>query len=126
MGYILNRQAVEVIARRLNLPATGQEQDWDIELADPTRLREFLSLYNQAQDFSESEKYALMALILASCDDAIQDKGSINKDYWEEISAILQSTPHYRDLIDSWALPREINVNNQYSLTPYMRLLKVI
>lgn len=126
MSYILNRKAVEVITQRLNLPATGQEQDWDIELADPTRLREFLNIYHQAQDLSELEKYALMALILASCDDAIQDKGSVNKDYWEEISAILQSTPRYQALVDSWALPGEINVDDQYSLTPYMRLLKVI
>lgn len=33
-----------IINRLLNLPTTGKEQDWEIELADPTKIDEMLDV----------------------------------------------------------------------------------
>lgn len=61
--------AVEFLNTALLLPATGQEQDWEVELADKTRIAEFLD-FHEGNDLSEPCRTALMALILSSFEEA--------------------------------------------------------
>jgi hypothetical protein len=37
------KEATLFLNETLNLPATGCEQDWDIELSDPNRITEFIT-----------------------------------------------------------------------------------
>ena len=57
-------QAVEVLNRLLALPVHGQEQDWEIELADSTRLGEFLELFES--DRLDLEGRSALALLIMS------------------------------------------------------------
>jgi len=62
------RGAVEQVNRMFNLPATGKEQDWELELSDPDRLDEMLDALEQANLDLET-KSALALLVIASIED---------------------------------------------------------
>ena len=120
--HILKKRAVEAISQKLNLSVTGSEQDWDIELADPTRINEFLTVFKQDSSLDSEQKYTLMALILASYEDALQE-GKPLVDNWEYIKETLKDDLTYSDLVDYWSLPTDSNEVNLFKITPYIRLL---
>lgn len=53
-----------------NLPARGDEQDWEVELAAPERLEEFMDAYEGKTSIllNSDERFALLELIIASFD----------------------------------------------------------
>lgn len=61
--------AVAMVNRLLDLPASGHEQDWEIELADPKRIGEMLRLLGDTELNLEARS-ALTLLILHSLDEA--------------------------------------------------------
>ncbi|QDV42049.1 hypothetical protein Enr13x_18920 [Stieleria neptunia] len=54
--------------------ADAYMQDWEIELSDGQRLREFVEAYDTLS-LNEDERFALMALIVASAHDALDFHG---------------------------------------------------
>lgn len=120
----------EYINRMFSLPARGDEQDWDLELADPDRVEEFLSRFPEIEHTDELA-FALMSLIVASfdelayagmkkppeddweCKDVFRASGyDANAIYaakdielWDRISAILKARPGFFDgIICYWSL----------------------
>ncbi|MCK7612936.1 hypothetical protein [Roseibium sediminicola] len=76
-------RAMDYLTRVLCLPARGDEQDWEIELADAGRLDEFLDRYF---DFAGDDEYAfaMAALIIASFDNLVALRlNSFDKEYFE-------------------------------------------
>lgn len=55
-------EATEAVNRLLNLPATGDEQDWEIELADPARLDDMLRALETSHDFEIRSALALLTI----------------------------------------------------------------
>ena len=55
--------------RLLSLPASGQEQDWEFELADPTRIEDMLVA--TTTELSYDEKCALALIAIASIEEAV-------------------------------------------------------
>ncbi len=103
----------------MSLPYKGNEQDWDIELADKNRVDEFISFYND-NDLSNDMKYAAMSIILASYDYLLDDT-EIDRDYrWYEIERMLKSEKQlFSDLIEYWAVETEIE--DVFRITPLVR-----
>ncbi|RFS17683.1 hypothetical protein [Emticicia sp. C21] len=100
----MNNDALQVINTLFNLPAKGDEQDWDIELADKDRVEEFINAMH-TNDFNSSEKYAVMGLILGSYDDYL--RWEIDKDnrIWLNIINILEENREiYSNILNYWAL----------------------
>ena len=60
--------AEHAIGRLLSLPATGREQDWEIELADPSRIGDMLALDWTVLTFDE--RCALASLLIGSFEEA--------------------------------------------------------
>ncbi|RWM67491.1 MULTISPECIES: hypothetical protein [Mesorhizobium] len=52
----------------LSLPATGKEQDWEFELADPNRIGEMLQA-SATQNLNYDERCALSLLLIASMEE---------------------------------------------------------
>ncbi|MBN8822318.1 MULTISPECIES: hypothetical protein [unclassified Spirosoma] len=121
--HILTQQAINIVSQKLHLPITGLEQDWDIELADSSRIDEFLTLFKQDNNLDNEQKYVLMALILASCDDALQEGKALSRDSWTYIEWVLKTHSIYHALIDYWGLPTSKNENDLFALTPYIRAI---
>ena len=95
-------------------------QDWEIELSDGARLREFVDSYTTL-DLNDDERFALMALIVASADDALDFDHPID-DLWPKIHELLirdrdlhESTIHY------WCCPDATSLEGQFLITPRIR-----
>lgn len=117
---ILNKSSIKFLNNELKLPAKGDEQDWDLELADANRLKDFLLLYNDRR-LSDDDKIALMSLILASYDERLQT-GENCKEINDQLSHIFQQDYSLmEDLLKYWGLMDENDSNDHYALTPVIK-----
>ena len=123
MMKILDTEAIQFLNKALNLPVTGFEQDWEIELANPNRINEFISFYENIK-LDNKHKYALMALIIASLEDLSYIK-PVEHELWEKIYKLLSDEfDMYKPLIDYWSLADEKKSNDVFAITKLMRSLK--
>jgi hypothetical protein len=115
--------AREHLSQLLNLPSTGQ--DWEIEHADPSRLGEFLSVYEQ-QPLDDDHRFALMELVIASYDELLS-QGQSNDEAWERIRRHLcERFALHEYTIQHWSLPDEIpneTPEGNFAVTGRMREL---
>lgn len=122
MNYI-TKNAIESLNKKLQLPKFGPySQDWEYELADSSRVNEFISFYESAE-LSQDEKFALMSLIVSSFDDAISE-GKNQEETWERIKKhLIQDLVVHRQTILYWSIAEEeLNeFDNGFCITPYMR-----
>ena len=44
---VLKKEIIEDLSKQLNLRFTGIEQDWDIEMADASKIEDFICFYNK-------------------------------------------------------------------------------
>ncbi|MBD1546696.1 hypothetical protein [Roseibium aggregatum] len=126
MKYV-TRYAEDTLSRMFSLPATGQEQDWEVELADDDRTEEFLAGYPEIKDDDELA-FGLVWLIVASFDFRIWDRMSdieldfydimencgfdVTKAYtseelrlWEEVSALLiERKDFFKEIIEYFSI----------------------
>lgn len=104
----------------LKFNASGDEQDWDIELADYKRVTEFIEIVSSA-NLSLPERCAIVELILASYDDYIMNKGD-DETVWNSIVRVLDAHFQlYIDTLNYWALTQEYDINNVFEITAKVR-----
>jgi hypothetical protein len=63
--------AQHAINMLLSLPASGKEQDWELELANPDRIEEMLDAF-LVDDLKFDEKCAVALLMCASVEEAFE------------------------------------------------------
>lgn len=116
----IKKASIDTLNRELSLPATGDEQDWDIELADPARIGEFLTFYRRA-DLTSDDRVALMCLMLASVDRYLETESG-PPEQWKEMKCLLAND---RDLhgeaIDYWSRSGEEDPESWFHITPLVR-----
>lgn len=99
------KEAMAPLNRALNLPATGREQDWDIEAADPYRAGEFVA-YFETHALDRDEKRALMALVSGSPED-LAYKGGVPAALWDRVRHLpREDLGLYADPVERWG-PKE-------------------
>ena len=87
--------AVEELNEFFGFPATGKEQDWEIEFANPERLQEFIDVLFRRQ-FQGDQQDALAALVIATLDEACtenkanQDQKKMLKTFFRENEILRQ------------------------------------
>jgi len=113
-------ESIARLSAKLRLPVDPLMQDWDIESADPRRLGEFLDLY-ETEPLPEDDKFALMALIVASFDDWLGDGGTDGtvvariREHLDREFALHEATVHY------WCLFDEPDPAECFIVTPFLR-----
>lgn len=116
---ILKRKAIDYLNKELSLPFTGVEQDWEIEMADSSRLEEFIIFYEKSH-LNIEEKRALMSLIIASYDDMLNE--CENKSLWNRIAVCIVSEKQiFSDILSYWKLDNEEIEENLFNITPLIR-----
>ena len=116
----VTRESRAKLSSLLGLTNEPYMQDWELECADACRICEFLDLYGKGS-LNDDDRFALMALIVASFDDWLSEGGADE--------AILLRIRHLLDsdfklheaTICHWCLPDESDSNNVFSATPFMR-----
>lgn len=92
--------AEAALSKRLGFGLPGQ--DWEIENADPSRLEEFLQLYEQ-EPLDEDQRFALMELIVASYEELACEQP--DRAIWERIREHLcERFRLHAYTVESWAL----------------------
>lgn len=120
----LKRTSIEKLTEALALPATGLEQDWEAELADPSRVSDFLAAYHTLP-LTPDDKIALMALMLASADLYIGAQSSVPEE-WERIAALLAiERDLHRETIRYWVCEGDEDPEAWFHLTPLVRDVNV-
>lgn len=67
--YGAHISSIRKINDLLSLPATGKEQDWEFELADPDKLSEIFSYLFNDSDLCTEEKCTLTLLAISSLEE---------------------------------------------------------
>lgn len=84
----------------LSLPTENWMQDWPLEVADGTRLREFVDYYCRV-DIDDDIRFAVMELVLASFDGACSESMTLE---WPRIRDLLRQRPQlHAYTIYEWA-----------------------
>lgn len=115
------------IAALAKVAADDWMQDWPLEVADSSRLDEFIDLLSGAD--TDDDRFALMELVLYSLDEADPDK---QRGLWPVIEALLEREPIlYAHEIIYWSLGDEgddgkwtmddLAEDEGFSITPLMR-----
>jgi hypothetical protein len=117
----ITRRTVENLARYLNLPLPDPfSQDWEYEVADSTKLADFLNVYGSGH-LAPDEQSVLFNIILASYNDAI-GQNSARPEHWDLISRyLLRDRASHEAIINYWALPEETELENCFPITPLIR-----
>lgn len=120
--HILYKEDIVHLNNLLNLPVKGDEQDWDIELADPARLSEFLATF-KAFHLTLSVKKAFLALIIASYDQLLQYDPDDDDFYWASIKGLMDAEKHeHIALLKYWSLEDSLyNEDDVFPVTPRIR-----
>jgi hypothetical protein len=105
----------------LNLPNESWIQDWDIQLADPNRVEEFCQLYLQLTN--DDERFTLMTLIVASCEELLQNGHSDKKLSELVISLLTKQFDLHKDTIEYWCELEEDNPEHFFAITSIMRAI---
>lgn len=89
--YGAKPQAIRTINDLLGLPASGQEQDWEIELADPARIDEMLDLQS-LHELDYDAKCALSLLLIGSIELAFEN-GALEEHQVRRASEFFRENP---------------------------------
>jgi hypothetical protein len=118
------RSAIEGLAKYLRLPSPDRfSQDWEYEVADSSKVAEWLTAYGSGQ-LNPEESSVLLNMIIASYNDAIGE-GSARPEDWDAIARyLLGDRSLHEATINYWALPDEIELDNCFPITPLMRQVR--
>jgi hypothetical protein len=95
-------------------------QDWELECANPQRIEEFLDLYERGS-LSDDDRFALMALIVASFDDWLSEAGADEAVLLRVRRNLSANFSLHEATIHHWCLWNEPNTGNVFRATPFMR-----
>lgn len=111
-------ELVEQIARRAGLRYEPSMQDWDVQMADPARCRDLITLYDLSSD--AIERIALMQIMVASFEEYLdQHEPDLEVEQMLRERLVNEWTLH-QSTIEYWAniaLPE----NDSFNVTPLMR-----
>ncbi|MET0310296.1 MAG: hypothetical protein ABW023_16440 [Sphingomonas sp.] len=96
------QKAVTYLNRALALPATGAEQDWELELADPNKLTLMVELLD-SNTLDEETRSALVVLILHSMQQAYDDGADVSATVRSVRTEIRTDAALRTQMISYWA-----------------------
>ncbi|MBN9680903.1 MULTISPECIES: hypothetical protein [unclassified Corallococcus] len=118
----LKQASIARLTTALALPSNGQEQDWDVELADPARIGEFLTAY-RSLPLGSDDRVALMALMLASVDRRLGSGLGVPSE-WSQIANLLGAERDlHRESLEYWMCEADDEPDTWFHLTPLVRAL---
>ena len=113
------RAAIDALAERFDLPNYESMQDWEYEVADPTRIDEFLDYAESGPD--EDEAFVLMRVIFQSFEELGDE--ALHDQRWARVVNLLHGEyALHLSTLQYWSLPDE-GSENCFQITPLVRLV---
>lgn len=116
MPYFLDQKAINSLDKKLGHTPSGSEQDWELELSDPTRIDEYITLYNQG-NLTISERRALIALLLSALDAIFEIALPPEQVLDETRKIICRDHSIYADILEDWVADEL----DDFDVSPYLR-----
>ena len=114
---IVGDPAIVRLTVALKLAVTEGGQDWEIEVADPERVSEFLDYYENTP-LDQDERHLLMKLIVASFDVYIGYEGANEQLAARVCRHLVESFDLHRWTVEYWA---RLERPDGFPITPLMR-----
>lgn len=111
--------AIASLAERFGLPDDPSMQDWELEVADASRVGEFVDAYTSGE-LSDDERFTLMELILFSS----EGKGVplAEQERWPQIVELLRRHVElHAHTIYYWSCVDAHPDDDVWDVTPYLR-----
>jgi hypothetical protein len=113
------KAAIEKLATIFSLPIDPYSQDWEWEVADPTRISEFLNQYKIGA-LTDDEKFTLLEILLQSFEESNFDLNTSMQ--WHEFLKLVECDFNlHKYTVWYWCSPNAENTDEQWRITPYMR-----
>ena len=97
-------------------------QDWELEASDFSRVPELLAGYEDPT-LNDDDRFALMALIVASIDAGVH-LGEPAEALWREASRLLRRDARlHATTLSYWSLLGETDLEGTFPITPFVRVL---
>ena len=127
IDFIPNTPARQSLAARFGLPYDDNMQDWEWQVADPSRFQEFLEAYRHA-GLSDTERGSLMELLIQCVEDLLaadscQPPESLPE--WQAVAELLREHPsRYTATVEYWSCLEEPDLALCFHVTALMRPLR--
>ena len=96
--YFVRKESAIKLNKLLELDSTGDEQDWELELADIGKITSMLNLLeNKTLNFHD--KIALSHLIVASFEKEDEELGAVDKDRIKTFADFLDDNLQIKNII---------------------------
>jgi hypothetical protein len=108
------------LASRLQLPYDPSMQDWEWEVADPSRFEEFLDAYSSG-DLTDDERFTLMEMLI-QCVEEMSLPAIGPSPQWQAIAAQLLARPelHFSS-VRYWSCLDDRDLEDCFRVTGPMR-----
>ncbi len=117
--------ARQSLARRLRLPYSDLMHDWEWEVADAARFREFVELYRSGS-LSEDEMFSLMEILIQCIENMLEDPPDefAADPAWRTLRPLLMERPdlHWCSM-RYWARVGKAHSADEFAMAPRMREL---
>ena len=102
--YFVRKESAIKLNKLLELDSTGNEQDWELELAEIGKITSMLNLLED-KTLNFRDKIALSHLIAASFEKEDEKLGTVDKDrikiFADFLNDSLQTKKHHTRILDS-------------------------
>ncbi|MDR6182126.1 hypothetical protein [Asaia bogorensis] len=117
--WIPSKQTKIHVEHLLDLPSTGREQDWEIELADSHRIGEFIKKFIE-RPLKEDVMLAIFAIIISSFNDSLVDGSFSIKDWVFFVDHMIGDLPAIEasGVLDIWNCKSS---RDQYEICRYLQ-----
>lgn len=113
-------ESIRKLTLMFNLVTYPGMQDWAIEAADSQILDGLLNSYHDPA-FTDDDQFALMSLILASLDDAKQEKRDIRSALSRTKDILAKNASLHAYTMAYWACDETDDPDSQFLITPDVR-----
>ena len=112
------KEAIEKLARELELPYNDYMQDWSYEVANPEDIEKYIKHYDLTSD--EDEKFVLMEIIIQAVNDQADQKDFLK--YWDRISGSLKEDFRIHEYtVFYWSRLDSESPDEEFTISPNMR-----
>ncbi len=114
-------KSIEGLVTKMGFPKPGKyTQDWECEVADHTRVREWMSEY-QRSDLNDEERFALVMIIVESMNDALLIESITNQDLIIFKRLLIDNYTLHRNTLGDWADWEQTDLTDSHAITPTIR-----
>jgi hypothetical protein len=119
------RSSRERLAARLGLALDPRSQDWEWQVADPTRFPEWLATYRDAP-LDDGERVSLMEMLVQCVDDLARlcdSPAQVERlPEWVAVAGLLRANPRlHAATIAYWCVLGAEDPEEQFAVSPPMR-----